>query len=74
MIQIPAFKAGHLYQVAARLRYRVRGGAISWSYELYRPEKVLEHAFDEALEVVTAGTLLPVIRGIPEPATAPASL
>lgn len=73
-IQVPCFKNGPLYQIAARLRYRKQGGTLLWSYALYREEKVLEAAFDEALERVKVATSTPLYRGEPEKATTPPAL
>lgn len=65
-IAIPVFRNGPLYQLAVRLRYRLRSGNITWHYELYRAEKTFEHAFQEACSAVAAQTSLPVFVGSPE--------
>lgn len=54
------------FPVCSAARYRARSGAISWCYQLYRPEKVFEHAFDEACETAQAETDLPLFMGHPE--------
>jgi uncharacterized protein YfdQ (DUF2303 family) len=66
LIQIPAFKEGPLYQIPARLRYRVNSGNITWSYDLYRASAVLDHAIQEGCDTVAEGTSLPVLSGSPE--------
>lgn len=66
LLQIPVFEAGALYNLAARLRYRVRAGSIEWFYTLYRPDVVFNHAFDEACGAVRDATALPVYLGVPE--------
>jgi uncharacterized protein YfdQ (DUF2303 family) len=40
------FKNGDGYKLKARLKYRLHGGAIKFWYELDRPERVIEAAFD----------------------------
>lgn len=40
------FKNGEGYKLKARLKYRLHGGAIKFWYELDRPERVVESAFD----------------------------
>lgn len=66
IIQIPAFKEGPPYQIPARLRYRVAGGQLSWSYDLYRASAVLDHAIQEGCDTVADDTKLPVLSGSPE--------
>jgi uncharacterized protein YfdQ (DUF2303 family) len=65
-IAIPVFYAGELYRIAARLRYRVNTGKITWSYQLVRPDLVFDDAFNEIVAKVRAETSLPVFLGTPE--------
>jgi len=65
-IAIPVFKRGAVYQIPVRLRYRVRAGAITWSYELYRHDQALRDAFAEAAAKAGTDTELPVFFGNPE--------
>lgn len=66
LIAIPVFVNGAAYRIAVRLRYRLDGGSIKWSYQLYRTDKVFDHAFDEAVARAATETGLPVLRGQPE--------
>lgn len=66
VIAIPVFKNGDPYQVIARLRYRKQGGTIVFWYELWRTDRVFDHAFDESIEKVKEETELPVFLGSPE--------
>lgn len=66
LLGIAPFYLGPAYRIAVHLRYRIQGGVIAWSYELYRIEHAIEHAFNEALEAVRSKTGLPVWRGSPE--------
>lgn len=66
MIAIPVFVAGSLYQMAVRLRYRIEVGSIRWFYELYRADKVFEHAFDEACKQASDETAVPLFVGAQE--------
>jgi hypothetical protein len=66
LIQVPVFKSGAQYQIPVRLRYRVQGGSVSWSFDLYRADRVFDHAFDEACTTANENTELPLFRGSPE--------
>jgi uncharacterized protein YfdQ (DUF2303 family) len=65
-ICIPVFYAGQLYRIAARLRYRVANGKITWSYQLVRADIVFDDAFNGIVETVRKETALPVLLGTPE--------
>ena len=65
LISIPVFLNGPRYRIAVRLRYRLAGGVV-WFFELYRADKVFDHAFDEACAKVSAEIGLPLFRGAPE--------
>lgn len=64
LLAIPVYDNGPLWKVAARLRYRLGGGRVNWFYQLYRPELILEQAFEEACATVAEQTGLPVYRGV----------
>lgn len=66
LIAIPVFRNGPLYKMAVRLRYRVDKTNIIWFYELYRADKVFDHAFSEACSSVATATSLPLFYGSPE--------
>ncbi|MGN6121696.1 MAG: DUF2303 family protein [Sphingomonas oligoaromativorans] len=66
MIGIPVFRSGQFYRVAARLRYRKKGGAIVFWYEMWRTDRTFDTAFAEAVERVKVETALPVYIGRPE--------
>lgn len=65
-LAIPVFRGGDLYQVPARLRYRVSRGSVSFSVALHRTDRVFEDAFEGALRLVEEATELPVYQGRPE--------
>lgn len=65
-ISIPVFVNGEEYQILVRLRHRATGGQIKFFYELWRDDRVFDHAFDESIEKVKAETNLPVVLGAPE--------
>ena len=44
---IPVFVGGPLYEVTARLRYRITEGNLAMWFDLLRPERMLEDAFAE---------------------------
>lgn len=66
LIEIPVFREGAPYQLAVRLRYRLREGSVSWSVELYRHQAAFDHAFKEACVEAQKGTGLPLFFGAPE--------
>ncbi len=66
LITIPVFKTGSVYQIPARLRYRTRDAKISWFFELYRIDRVLDHAVREACTLAATETGLPLFYGSPE--------
>lgn len=66
LIGIPVFRSGDLYQIPVRLRYRVKDGAISWSLDLYRADRIFDSAFDDAVTRASEATGLPVFRGSSE--------
>jgi hypothetical protein len=64
-ICIPVFYAGTPYRMAVRLRYRLNGGKLSWSFLLVRPDLVFDDAFRGIVaKVEETGT--PVFLGSPE--------
>lgn len=65
LLGIPVFRGGALYQIPARLRYRVATN-LTWSFEMYRADAVFDHAIDEACEAAASETELPVFMGAPE--------
>jgi hypothetical protein len=48
------------------LRYKVLGGKIVWSYQLYRPELVMREVMSLAAEKAADDTGLPMYEGTPE--------
>ena len=66
VLGIPVFRNGDSYQVLVRLRYRKVGGDLVFFIELWRTDRVFDHAFDEAVARVIEETTLPVLLGRPE--------
>ena len=66
MIGIPVFEGEACYMVAARLRYSVSGGTIGWWFDLFKHQKVAEHAVSASLAMVREETGLPVFVCHPE--------
>jgi uncharacterized protein YfdQ (DUF2303 family) len=66
LIAVPVFEGGPVYRVPVRLRYRLNSGKLNWSVLRYRPELSLRHALNEALQLVSTETGLPVLMGAPE--------
>jgi hypothetical protein len=53
-------------EIDARLRYRVKDGALTIWFELVRPHKVLEAAFRETWARIEQETQTPILLGAPE--------
>jgi uncharacterized protein YfdQ (DUF2303 family) len=67
VIQLPIFYGGATDRIAARLRYRPAGGqGVLWSYELHRPDLVIEERLRVDLATVAEETGLPTYEGSPE--------
>lgn len=66
LLGLPVFRNGSPYQLAARLRYRVTAGNVVWFYELYRADRIFDHAFKEACLEAMNETALPLFLGAPE--------
>jgi uncharacterized protein YfdQ (DUF2303 family) len=64
-IGVAPFEGCAPYRVEARLRYRIREGALSLGYQLDRPEDVLRNAFDDVLRQVQDATGVVALLGTP---------
>jgi len=62
-IAIPVYEGGDLYQVKAKLRYRLDDGNLKIWYDLHRPEKVVETAFGEMVGRIQEETSATVYEG-----------
>lgn len=65
-ICLPVFRRGAAYELAARLRYRVVSGKITWKIDLHGADRVFAHAFEEATATARLQTGLPLFYGTPE--------
>lgn len=66
LLAIPVFRGGAPYEIPTRLRYRVKGGQVSWFYDMHRASAVFDHVVDEACERAIKETSLPLFAGSPE--------
>lgn len=65
-IGVPVFDASaNAYPVEARLKYREKGGDVTFWYELIRPDRVFKSAVADELSAIIEGTGLQVIAGSP---------
>ena len=62
---IPVFWNGSAYGLEARLRYRLKEGAVTFWYELIRADKVFEHAAREIIGQIQEETEMTVFFGDP---------
>lgn len=56
---------GAAYKVVAKLRWRLDGGSVVIGYKLIGIDRILEEAFKEITETITAGVEFPVFHGRP---------
>lgn len=63
VIGIPLFYNDQAYQIAARLRYRLQGGELTWQYSLHRWDIIVDHAIKEACDLVVKCTQIPLYLG-----------
>lgn len=70
-ITVPVFHLDAAYEIAVRLRYRLKAGAISWTIGIYRADRIFDHAFDHMVKKIEAETGITPFMGKPEvsPAT-----
>jgi len=62
-IGVRIFKNGDGYAIKARLKYRLAGGAVKFWYELDRPERALENAFNGYVEKLREQSTYTVLLG-----------
>jgi uncharacterized protein YfdQ (DUF2303 family) len=66
VLELPVFENGDKYSITARLKYRVKDGALTIWYELVRPHKVLEDAFRAIWSQIEESTETTILLGSPE--------
>lgn len=66
VIGVPVVRGGPLFQVFVRIRYRLSGGVITWSFTPHRLDAVFRAAFEEACGEVSEKTGIPLFHGTPE--------
>lgn len=66
MVQVPPFIDGDTMRIPARIRYRLKGGAITWFYDLYRWRFWLRDRVQIDLLRASKDTSLPAYEGTPE--------
>lgn len=66
VVGIPVVRGGPLFQVFVRIRYRLQGGSVVWSFTPHRIDAVFRSAFEEACEEVRGTTGVPLFHGTPE--------
>lgn len=64
-IGIPVFHAGSAWNMKARLKYTARNGAVTFRYELVRPDQVYQYAAKEVIGAVRTGIGdMPLLMGV----------
>ncbi len=62
-LSLPVFQGGKLFQVTARIRFRIASGKLSLWYELRRPHTVIESAVKDIVSDVIASTGITPLAG-----------
>ena len=65
VLGIPVFFGGELYEVTARLRYRINEGQLALWYEMYRPEHIEKDAFEAVCKGINENTAIDIWQGVP---------
>jgi len=68
ILEIPIYRHQGAVQVQAHLRFRLHGGGLTLHYQMIRPERAIEQAFEDLIGLVAAGCTLegqasPILRG-----------
>jgi len=66
ILSIAPFFMGELTRIPVRLRYRLAGGRLTWSFQIYRPDIAVTDRLRADLDVIRRDTALPVFEGAPE--------
>lgn len=66
IINIPIFHGGASTRIPVRLRYKLRDGAINWTFMLHRPDVYITEEVRRDLERAARETELPKFEGKPE--------
>ncbi len=66
IVELPLFYRGDSFRVLTRLRYRVDGGALFWTYDMVRPDEIVDGAVRAAVTEAGEKTGLPCYDGAPE--------
>nr|WP_223215782.1 DUF2303 family protein [Rhizobium herbae] len=66
ILQIAPFFMGEAKRIPVRLRYRLSGGELKWTFQLYRPDRYITEQVRTDLEAAAAETSLPKFEGSPE--------
>jgi uncharacterized protein YfdQ (DUF2303 family) len=66
MLNIAPFFMGEKVRIPVRLRYRTQAGAVTWFYQIYRPDLHITEHVRSTLADARAKTELPTFEGRPE--------
>lgn len=66
ILSVPIFYRDEAVRLPVRLRYRVSGGSIKWSYQMHRPDEAVDATVRDIVSQVAENTGLPVYDGAPE--------
>lgn len=66
ILAVSPFFMGEVVRIPVRLRYRVKDGALTWSFHIYRPDLAVTERVRHDLADVAAATHLPTFEAEPE--------
>lgn len=66
IVQLPPFFMGEAIRLPVRLRYRVREGSVSWTFQMYRPDVYVTEQVMRDMDRAARETDLPAYQGTPE--------
>lgn len=66
VLAIPVFRGGDVFSVPVRLRYRVSGGRVLWTFVPHRIDRAFDTAVAETCDKAGEVTSLPLFYGTPE--------
>ncbi|MFT2213108.1 DUF2303 family protein [Rhizobium giardinii] len=66
ILQISPFFMGEAKRIPVRLRYRLAGGDLKWTFQLYRPDRYITEQVRADLDKAADETDLPKFEGSPE--------
>jgi hypothetical protein len=65
ILQIPVFEKGDVFRLPVRLRYRVNGPSITWSFKIINLDKARDTAIEDMKKLLTEALPISTFFGVP---------